>query len=317
MAAKRNYKDSMFRAIFKDKRTLLSLYNAIRKTSLTDWRAIRLNSLKGVLFHIMRNDLSFTVGEEEIILMEEQSTPNGNMPLRLFFYLAKLYQHGVAQEKLYRQATTKLPAPHFYVFCVGRHDLPPVSEERLSAAFAMPSSDLELIVHIYNITDGIDSPLFPACPMLHQYSQFVSQVEARIASGRARDAAIRETIRYCMANNILYDFLKAHDSEVYDMVSMKFDMNTALKVAKEEAREAGWQEGKEQGMQEGMQEGMQQGMQQGIKKGRLQAALETKTSIILKMLKKGMRLADIAGIAEWPAARIIEIAKKNNLPVTE
>lgn len=313
MAAKRNYKDSMFRAIFKDKRTLLSLYNAIRKTSLTDWRAIRLNSLKGVLFHIMRNDLSFTVGEEEIILMEEQSTPNGNMPLRLFFYLAKLYQHSVTQEKLYRQATTKLPAPHFYVFCVGRHDLPPVSEERLSAAFATPSSDLELIVHIYNITDGIDSPLFPACPMLHQYSQFVSQVEARIASGRARDAAIRETIRYCMANNILYDFLKAHDSEVYDMVSMKFDMNTALKVAKEEAREAGWQEGKEQGMQEGMQ----QGMQQGIKKGRLQAALETKTSIILKMLKKGMRLADIAGIAEWPAARIIEIAKKNNLPVTE
>ena len=105
------------------------------------------------------------------------------------------------------------------------------------------------------------------------------------------------------------------------MVSMKFDMNTALRVAKEEAREAGWQEGKEQGMQEGMQEGiqqgMQQGMQQGIKKGRLQAALETKTNIILQMLKKGMRLADIAGIAEWPAARIIEIAKKNNLPVTE
>lgn len=309
MAAKRNYKDSMFRAIFKDKKALLSLYNAIRKTNITDWRAIRLNSLKGVLFNIMRNDLSFTVGEEEIILMEEQSTPNGNMPLRLFFYLAKLYQHSVAQEKLYRQATTKLPAPHFYVFCVGRHDLPPVSEERLSTAFATPSSDLELVVHIYNITDGIDSPLFPDCPILHQYSQFVGQVEARIASGRARDAAIRDTIRYCMANNILYDFLKAHDSEVYDMVSMKFDMNTALKVAKEEAREAGWQEGKEQGMQ--------QGMQQGIKKGRLQAALETKTSIILKMLKKGMRLADIAGIAEWPAARIIEIAKKNNLPVTE
>lgn len=97
MAAKRNYKDSMFRAIFKDKKALLSLYNAIRKTNITDWRAIRLNSLKGVLFNIMRNDLSFTVGEEEIILMEEQSTPNGNMPLRLFFYLAKLYQHSVAQ----------------------------------------------------------------------------------------------------------------------------------------------------------------------------------------------------------------------------
>ena len=86
MAAKRNYKDSMFRAIFKDKKALLSLYNAIRKTNITDWRAIRLNSLKGVLFNIMRNDLSFTVGEEEVILMEEQSTPNGNMPLRLFFW---------------------------------------------------------------------------------------------------------------------------------------------------------------------------------------------------------------------------------------
>ena len=78
----------------------------------------------------MRNDLSFTVGEEEIVLMEEQSTQNGNMPLLLFFYLTKLYQHGVAQEKLYRQVIVKLPAPHFYVFCVGRHNLPPACLRR-------------------------------------------------------------------------------------------------------------------------------------------------------------------------------------------
>lgn len=108
----------------------LSLYNARRKTTPTDWRAIRLNSLKGVPFNIMRNDLSFTVGEEEIVLMEEQSTQNGNMPLLLFFYLTKLYQHGVAQEKLYRQVIVKLPAPHFYVFCVGRHNLPPACLRR-------------------------------------------------------------------------------------------------------------------------------------------------------------------------------------------
>ena len=85
MAAKRNYKDSLFRAIFKDKKNLLSLYNAISDQQLTDWRLIRLHQLKGVLFNIMRNDLAFTIGKEEIALMEEQSSPNGNMPLRFAF----------------------------------------------------------------------------------------------------------------------------------------------------------------------------------------------------------------------------------------
>lgn len=73
MAAKRNYKDSLFRAIFKDKKNLLSLYNAISDQQLTDWRLIRLHQLKGVLFNIMRNDLAFTIGKEEIVLMEEQT----------------------------------------------------------------------------------------------------------------------------------------------------------------------------------------------------------------------------------------------------
>ena len=125
MAAKRNYKDSMFRAIFKDKKALLSLYNAIRKTNITDWRAIRLNSLKGVLFNIMRNDLSFTLGEEEIILMEEQSTPNGNMPLRLFFYLARRLPDSPRRISMYSASADTTCRPSQKSGCLPRLPRPP------------------------------------------------------------------------------------------------------------------------------------------------------------------------------------------------
>lgn len=243
MAAKRNYKDSLFRAIFKDKKNLLSLYNAISDQQLTDWRLIRLHQLKGVLFNIMRNDLAFTIGKEEIVLMEEQSSPNGNMPLRLFLYLAKIYQHDIPAEDLYRQATVPLPAPHFHVFYLGQKNLPPISEQHLSDAFASTAGDLDLIVHVYNITEGVNTPLFPKCPALHQYSRFVGHVEQLIQHGQNRDVAVRNAIQYARANGILADFLKAHESEVYDMINMKYDLNTAIKVAKEEAHAQGESQG--------------------------------------------------------------------------
>ena len=48
-------------------------------------------TLQGTFFNDEKNDVSFLAGTRQIILMEHQSTLNENMPLRMFWYMAKLY----------------------------------------------------------------------------------------------------------------------------------------------------------------------------------------------------------------------------------
>ncbi|MCL1966385.1 MAG: hypothetical protein FWF67_00715 [Fibromonadales bacterium] len=60
MPAKRKYKDSVFTSLFKDKKRLLELYNAIEGTSYKDPNIININTLDGVLFPNRQNDISFT-----------------------------------------------------------------------------------------------------------------------------------------------------------------------------------------------------------------------------------------------------------------
>ena len=144
MATRRNYKDSLFRAIFKQKKALLSLYNALSGEGLTDTKLLHINTLKGVLYQTMRNDLSFRVGDKDVVLMEEQSTQNGNMPLRLFLYLAKIYQKQVPNTAFYGSRTQPLPTPHFYVFTLGGKDAPATCTRRLSEAFTAAAATSSL-----------------------------------------------------------------------------------------------------------------------------------------------------------------------------
>ena len=57
----RNYKDRMFRMVFKDRKELLSLYNAINNTSYDNPEALEVNTLENVIYLNMKNDLSFVI----------------------------------------------------------------------------------------------------------------------------------------------------------------------------------------------------------------------------------------------------------------
>ena len=43
--AQRNYKDTLFRMLFKDKENLLSLYNALNKTDYTDVNGLEITTI--------------------------------------------------------------------------------------------------------------------------------------------------------------------------------------------------------------------------------------------------------------------------------
>ena len=63
MKAKRNYRDSLFRSIFNNKKNLLSLYNALEGTDYTDAKEIRITTLRGTFFNDLKNDISFQIVE--------------------------------------------------------------------------------------------------------------------------------------------------------------------------------------------------------------------------------------------------------------
>ena len=153
MGAKRNYKDSLFRHIFNHKARLRNLYEALsgRKVNASD---IHINTLRGTFFSDIKNDISFRIKGRLVVLIEQQSTWNPNMPLRFLWYLAKLYRRQVPRDMQYHIKLVPLETPEFYVLYNGRETEPPYQVLRLEDAFEeTPVGDslLRLDVPCYNV----------------------------------------------------------------------------------------------------------------------------------------------------------------------
>ena len=77
----RTYKDSVFVTVFQEKEKLIELYNALFDTNYDINTPVNIVTIKDVLFRTLKNDVAFTLGNHFVILIEHQSTLNGNMPL--------------------------------------------------------------------------------------------------------------------------------------------------------------------------------------------------------------------------------------------
>ncbi|MDE6607634.1 MAG: hypothetical protein K2K54_07765 [Lachnospiraceae bacterium] len=113
--AQRCYKDTVFRMLFKGKKELLSLYNAVNKTAYTEVDKLKVTTLENAVYMNYKNDISF-VFDFELMLYEHQSTVNPNMPLRNLIYVTKVLQRLTKDENLYGRELVGLPVPRFVVF---------------------------------------------------------------------------------------------------------------------------------------------------------------------------------------------------------
>ena len=104
--ANRQYKDTIFRMLFKDKKNLLSLYNAMNQRNYTDEDALEVVTLENAIYMGMKNDLAFIM-DMNLYLYEHQSTYNPNIPLRDLFYIANEYQRLVVHKSLYSSTLQK------------------------------------------------------------------------------------------------------------------------------------------------------------------------------------------------------------------
>ena len=64
----RNYKDTIFRMLFSDRKNLLSLYNAINGTSYMNPEDLEIVTLENAIYMGMKNDLSFIIDTNLFLL---------------------------------------------------------------------------------------------------------------------------------------------------------------------------------------------------------------------------------------------------------
>ena len=98
------YHDTLFRDYFNEPARLLSLCNAILGTDYTNPDDLNINTLEVTFFDKQKNDISCTIGEHFLILVEHQTSVNDNMPFRCLSYVAELLNNLVRDKgKLYRK----------------------------------------------------------------------------------------------------------------------------------------------------------------------------------------------------------------------
>ena len=256
----RNYRDTLFRMLYRDKKRLLSLFNAVNGTHYDNPDDLTITTLEGVLYLGMKNDVSCII-DMMMQLYEHQSTVNPNMPLRNLFYVSDLLQKYIYEEGLdiYSRKQIKIPTPKFVVFYNGDEEQPERKEIRLSKAFSANTGEtnMELVVLQININKGQNEELKAACKTLQEYAEFTERAREHRKEMELEDA-IRTTIDECIRDGILKDFLLKNKAEVYHMCLYEFDVELHERVLREEEREEGRLEGRSEGIREGRLEGQRE-----------------------------------------------------------
>ena len=257
----RNYRDTLFRMLYRNKKRLLSLFNAVNGTQYDNPDDLTITTLEGVLYLGMKNDVSCII-DMMMQLYEHQSTVNPNMPLRNLFYVSDLLQKYIYEEgiDIYSRKQIKIPTPKFVVFYNGDQEQPERKEIRLSKAFSANTGEtnMELVVLQININKGQNEELKATCKTLQEYAEFTERAREHRKEMELEDA-IRTTIDECIRDGILKDFLLKNKAEVYHMCLYEFDVELHERVLREEEREEGRLEGIREGRLAGQQEGMQNG----------------------------------------------------------
>ena len=96
--------------LYRDKKELLELYNAVNSTNYTDPEALEINTLENAIYLSMHNDISFVI-DSRLSLYEHQSTYSPNLPLRYLMYVSDLYSKITKDANLYGSKAVKIPPP--------------------------------------------------------------------------------------------------------------------------------------------------------------------------------------------------------------
>lgn len=245
----RQYKDRLFKLIFKEKEDLLQLYNAVNNTDYNNPEDIEVNTLEDVVYMGMKNDISFLI-TDVLNLYEHQSTFNPNLPLRGLLYFASLYRKLVGNRNdLYSAKLIEIPYPQFVVFYNGTKEEPERLELRLSDAFPewckKENAAIECTAVVLNINLGYNKVIMERCKKLKEYAQFIATVRDYLDKEYEIETAVDKAIEECIRRGILEEILRNHREEVFSMLLTEYDEQAHIENERGIAFEEGVKEGEE------------------------------------------------------------------------
>ena len=166
--------------------------------------------MENVVYLAMRNDLAY-VFHDELFLYEQQSSKNGNMPLRCLFYVSDSYsENGQISEFVWFQDRSKFLRRSLLSFIMGKSKV----EEKDLCFFRKPIQrrqklqNLELRVRsLLGISIfGNSKEIYKKSRTMREYMIFVDKAR-RYSEGQPLDDAIERTVEECIRENVLRDFL--------------------------------------------------------------------------------------------------------------
>ena len=256
------FKDNVFCMLFREKKNLLELYNALNDTDYTNVDDLAVTTLSGGVYMKYKNDASFVFGQD-LYMFEQQASMNPNMPLRFLHYVSDVYREMYPNSELHRRTMLKIPVPHFVTFYNGRDGmndeemvlkLSDMFNDSVSVVGTGFEPELELKVRVININpncgeesdDGSSADsknrkvpeILNKCHILRDYMTFVNKVnEKKYSENMDIRTAVTEAVDECITNGILSDFFSEHREEVIDVSVYDYDEEGRMRVEREEGRQ--------------------------------------------------------------------------------
>ena len=233
------FKDNVFCMLYRDKKNLLELYNALNNSVYTNVDDLQVTTLNGGSYMKYKNDASFLLCMS-LYMFEQQSSKNPNMPLRFLHYVSDVFRELFSNSMLHRRSMIKIPVPHFVTFYNGLEKwIEDEDEIRLSDMYEIPTDnpELELKVRVININEDVH--ILNKCKTLRDYMTFVNKVRFKMGvEGDDVRIAVTEAMDECIDEDILVDFFEQHREEVVEVSIYDYDEEEVRKVlAKEMAEE--------------------------------------------------------------------------------
>ena len=199
----------------------------------------------------MKNDCSFVI-DHEMILWEQQSTFNPNVPLRLLLYFNELIQHAIRTtdpNALHFSSPYRIPIPRFYVFYNGNTPRPEeeilllsdVFERRLMPGEESASVDVRVKMININYVTGNHS-LLESCKPLMEYSRLMDMIKEE-KDNIGLKQAIRKAIASVTEDWRIYEAIQSAGKELDDMILAEFDEEKFAKSLFEQGKAEGIAEG--------------------------------------------------------------------------
>ena len=287
------FKDNVFCMLYRDKKNLLELYNALNNSAYTNVDDLQVTTLNGGSYMKYKNDASFLLCMS-LYMFEQQSSKNPNMPLRFLHYVSDVFRELFSNSMLHRRSMIKIPVPHFVTFYNGLEKWVEDEDEiRLSDMYEISADnpELELKVRVININEDVH--ILNKCKTLRDYMTFVNKVRFKMGvEGDDVRIAVTEAIDECIDEDILVDFFEQHREEVVEVSIYDYDEEEVRRVLAEEYAQEYAQKVAKEVSEKAFAEGEQSGEQLKI------------VNQVIKKVKKSKTLETIASELEEEVADI-------------